>query len=146
MITNRDVVEAARAWRGTPFHWQASRRGVGCDCKGLVAGVARDLGLHEGASRFALMSDYGGRVDTDLLRHGMRELFDQVASPDALPGDLMILRIGGKPQHLAIRTTPRHMLHTYSNGPGCVIETAMGSVWRGALDSVWRWRGVRYDG
>ena len=38
-----NVVSAARGWLGTPYHDQASVRGVGCDCLGLVRGVWRDL-------------------------------------------------------------------------------------------------------
>ena len=38
-----EIVEAARAWLGTPYHHQASLRGVGCDCLGLVRGVWREL-------------------------------------------------------------------------------------------------------
>lgn len=37
------VVAAARAWLGTPYHDQASLRGVGCDCLGLARGVWRDV-------------------------------------------------------------------------------------------------------
>jgi len=37
------VIAAARAWLGTPYHNQASLRGVGCDCLGLARGVGRDV-------------------------------------------------------------------------------------------------------
>jgi NlpC/P60 family putative phage cell wall peptidase len=37
------IVAAARIWLGTPYHHQASLRGVGCDCLGLVRGIWRDL-------------------------------------------------------------------------------------------------------
>ena len=37
------VIAAARRWLGTPYHDQASLRGVGCDCLGLARGVWRDL-------------------------------------------------------------------------------------------------------
>ncbi len=37
------VVAAARAWIGTPYHHQASVRGVGADCLGLVRGVYREV-------------------------------------------------------------------------------------------------------
>ena len=33
----------ARGWIGTPYHHQASVRGVGTDCLGLVRGVWREL-------------------------------------------------------------------------------------------------------
>ena len=37
------VVAAARGWRGTPYHDQASLRGVGCDCLGLARGAIATL-------------------------------------------------------------------------------------------------------
>jgi NlpC/P60 family putative phage cell wall peptidase len=36
-------VIAARAWLGTPYHDQASLKGVGCDCLGLARGVWREV-------------------------------------------------------------------------------------------------------
>ncbi len=41
--TRAGIVEAARQWIGTPYHHQASVRGVGTDCLGLVRGVWRDV-------------------------------------------------------------------------------------------------------
>lgn len=38
-----DALAEARKWIGTPYHHQASRAGVGCDCLGLVSGVWRAL-------------------------------------------------------------------------------------------------------
>ncbi len=37
------IVAAARGWIGTPYLHQASLRGVGCDCLGLLRGVYREL-------------------------------------------------------------------------------------------------------
>ena len=34
-----DIVALARGWLGTPYHHQASLKGVGCDCLGLIRGV-----------------------------------------------------------------------------------------------------------
>lgn len=42
-LTRAMIVEAARAWIGTPYHHQASRCGIGTDCLGLVRGVWRDI-------------------------------------------------------------------------------------------------------
>ena len=45
------VVRAARGWIGTPYHHQASVKGVGTDCLGLVRGVWRELyGCERGAA------------------------------------------------------------------------------------------------
>ena len=38
-----EIVVAARGWLGTPYRHQASRKGAGCDCLGLVRGVWREL-------------------------------------------------------------------------------------------------------
>ena len=37
------VIAAARGWLGTPYHDQASLRGIGCDCLGLARGIWRDV-------------------------------------------------------------------------------------------------------
>lgn len=37
------VVTAARGWIGTPYRHQASVRGAGADCLGLIRGVWREL-------------------------------------------------------------------------------------------------------
>ena len=44
-IEPHDIIAAARGWIGTPYRHQASLKGIGCDCIGLVHGVARELGL-----------------------------------------------------------------------------------------------------
>jgi len=40
-ITRSLIVAETRAWIGTPYRHQASLKGVGCDCLGLVRGVWR---------------------------------------------------------------------------------------------------------
>ena len=42
-VTRTDIIAEARAWIGTPYRHQASLKGVGCDCLGLVRGVWRAL-------------------------------------------------------------------------------------------------------
>ena len=41
--TAERVVAAAQTWIGTPYRHQAARKGVGCDCLGLVRGVWREI-------------------------------------------------------------------------------------------------------
>ncbi|MDD3183389.1 MAG: hypothetical protein PHD48_11390, partial [Alphaproteobacteria bacterium] len=43
--TRMDAVFEARAWLNTPFHHQASVKGAGCDCIGLIKGVGMALKL-----------------------------------------------------------------------------------------------------
>lgn len=41
--SSSDIVAAARGWLGTPYRHQASVKGVGCDCLGLVRGIWREF-------------------------------------------------------------------------------------------------------
>lgn len=134
-----DIVAEARAWIDTPFHWQASVKGRGCDCKGLIWGVARELGLTEADAFHARLANYAS-VDVALLRAGLRSVFDEVA--EMRPADVLLLKIGGQPRHLAFYAGGGRMIHTYGKGPSRVLEVPMGHAWREAVDSIWTWRGI----
>ena len=45
MTTRLEVAAEARRWLATPFAHQGRTRGLGCDCGGLVGGVAVALGI-----------------------------------------------------------------------------------------------------
>ena len=128
------IVTEARSWKGTPFRWQASVKGLGCDCKGLVIGVARACGLPEAESLHARMADYGDRVDVRLMKAGLAATLRQTTGP--LPGDVILLHTGGKPQHLAMLIAPNRMIHTHT-GIEKVSEAPFTRVW--PIDSFWTW-------
>lgn len=139
------IVAEARSWIGTPFHWEASVKGVGCDCKGLLAGVARACGRGEGDSIEALLGGYSRRIDGAALRAGLARLFLPVQPrADWHPGDILQLAVGATraPVHLALYAGAGTMIHTYSKGPAAVIEVPLGQVWRAAVVSAWRWKSL----
>ena len=43
MIRRAAILQSARGWIGTPYLHQASLKGAGCDCLGLVRGVWREI-------------------------------------------------------------------------------------------------------
>ena len=124
--TRLDVVAAARAWLGTPFHHQARLQGVGVDCVGLVIGVARMLGLVApdfDVSAYPRVPD--GKSLMHLVRLHMRELeLEEVMQP----GDVVVVRFDSDPQHLGILGDYRHgglsIIHAAAD-PGRVIETRL---------------------
>ena len=132
------VAAQAEQWIDTPFRWQGAVR-AGCDCKGLIAGLARELGRPEADSVEALAGDYGGKVDGRRLKAGLARLFDRV--DERQPGDVLLLRMGGMAQHLAIYApTPVNLdriIEAMPSGPGKVRPARAKPV---RIDSIWRWR------
>lgn len=141
------AAEALR-WVGTPFHDQASVRGAGADCKGLLWGVARELTYPEADSVFATFVTYDlrrrGGVPAQLLKQGLASLFDPVAPGAALePGDVLLLKHGGVAQHLAIVVSEQTAVHAQISPNDRVKEASLRSLLKLCpLDSAWRWRHV----
>ena len=134
MMIGERIAAEALTWCGTPGVAQGRLKGVGCDCKGLLAGVAKACGRPEGDSLQALAADYGPLIPVRRLRQGLADLFDPVQGVQ--PGDILLLKMGGKAQHLAIAINEREMVHCY---PGKHVLRAWIAAGR-RLDSVWRWR------
>ena len=132
------IAACAETWIDVPFHWQGTVR-KGCDCKGLIAGVAREMGRPEADSVEALAGDYGGKVDAVRLKAGLARMFDRVAERQA--GDVLLLRMGGVAQHLAIyaptEASPDRIIEAMPTGPGKVRPAR---ATPGRIDSIWRWR------
>lgn len=135
MITRADLEAEAIRWIDTPGHRQASLRGVGCDCKGLIVGVARELGMPEASSLHARMIDYGPVIDEARLRAGLEATLIQAAEPDI--GDVMLCIIGGKAQHLAFFVSGGRMIHCFDTPPHRVRRVPIGRS--RAIDSFWTW-------
>lgn len=132
------IAECAESWIGVPFKWQGRVR-AGCDCKGLVAGVAAECGRPEAASLEALAGDYDAIVDERRLRMGLARLFDRVT--ERQPGDVLLVRYGGKAQHLAIAAPrpgkPTRVIEAMATGPMAVRPFRRADA---EVDSIWRWR------
>jgi cell wall-associated NlpC family hydrolase len=138
------VAAEARTWIATPFHWQASQKGVGCDCKGLLWGVARELGFPEAGSLYAKVADYSPTrpVPSALLKEGFAAIFDPVE--DMRVGDVLLLKVGGKAAHIAIVSDEGKAIHAQIGPKNWVKETSLPALLKLCpLDSVWRWRDGR---
>ncbi len=105
-------MEVARTWIGVPWREVGTRRD-GVNCLGLLVGVARELGGLDGLvaraepyANFVCSPERGG-----MLRR-MKEYLEVVPRRDALPGDLLLFRIDGEPQHVTLLTMPGTVLHS----------------------------------
>lgn len=133
MIRGEDVARQARLWRGTPYRHQASARGFGCDCLGLVRGVWRELLGAEPETPPPYTMDWSEpQGDEVLWRAGRRHLRQKPRDEEA-PGDVLLFRMrdASVAKHLGIQGrigAQASFLHAYS-GHG-VIESALGAAWR----------------
>jgi NlpC/P60 family putative phage cell wall peptidase len=135
------IVAEARSWIGTPYHHQASVKGFGCDCLGLVRGVWRALHGEEPEAIPPYSRDWaeaGGRET--LAEAAARHL--RWSSPSCmLPGDVLIFALNERApaKHCAILTEPDRMVHSYERH--AVAEVSLTPWWRRRLRFVFSFPG-----
>ena len=124
------VIAAARTWLGTPYHDQASLRGVGCDCLGLARGIWREVVGPEPFPIPPYSRDWGETGPVEILAEGARRMMIEVSPADAPPGALLLFRMrpGAIAKHVGILTGPATFLHAYERLG--VIEEPLTSIWR----------------
>ncbi len=128
-MTGHEIVTEARSWIGTPYRHQASLKGVGCDCLGLVRGVWRRF---HGAEPEALPSyapDWGEAFGDDALLDGMRRHFIPRPVSAAQAGDVLVFRmaVGSPAKHCAIASGNDTLIHAYWGRS--VVETRLVTWW-----------------
>lgn len=127
------VVAEARRWIGTPYVHQASARGAGADCLGLVRGIWRAVLGGEPEVPPAYTPDWSEAArDERLWRAAARHLLARTGGMPE-PGDVVLLRMrdGGVAKHLGVIArlgAAPTFIHAYS-GHG-VIESPLSAPWR----------------
>ena len=78
-------VSVARSWLGTPYHDQASLKGVGCDCLGLARGVWREVVGSEPFPIPPYSRDWGETGPHEVLAEGARRMMREIAAAEPRP-------------------------------------------------------------
>ncbi|HEY0266119.1 MAG TPA: hypothetical protein VGC16_05160 [Rhizomicrobium sp.] len=87
------IISAARGWIGTPYRHQASTKGAGCDCLGLLRGVWRELHGGEAEAVPPYSPDWAEATGEETLRDALARHLTAVALPDIAPGDAVLFRM-----------------------------------------------------
>lgn len=140
-MTARDqVVACARTWIGTRFHHQGRVKNVGCDCAGLVIGVAQELGL----SDFDV-TGYARLPDGEYLKALCDKHLSRIPLNAIQPGDVLLMKFAEHPQHLAIVADYAHggdsIIHAYAPSKK-VVETRLDTTWWLRVVAAYRIPGV----
>jgi len=124
------VVGIARSWFGTPYHDQASLKGVGCDCLGLARGVWREVVGSEPFPIPPYSRDWGETGPREVLADGAASMLVPIATKDVGPGALILFRMTPRAiaKHVGILTTPDRFIHSYERLG--VVEEILTPVWR----------------
>lgn len=136
-----EIVAAARGWLGTPYHHQASRRGVGCDCLGLLRGVWRELLGDEPERAPAYSPDWAEAHGRETLLEAASRHF--VRTKDVRAGRVLVFRwrAGSPAKHVGIAVSETRFVHAY-DGAGRAVEGTLSAVWRKRLVAVFDFPGV----
>ncbi|HTM79684.1 NlpC/P60 family protein [Asticcacaulis sp.] len=137
------IIEEARIWIGTPYQHQASLKGVGCDCIGLVRGVWRALYGAEPCHLPAYSPDWAEVGGEDRLIAGLGAHFEPV--DEARAGDVLVFRMkpGAVAKHVAILSAGEGLgdpaakiIHAYWGH--AVVESWLGPFWRKCVVAGYR--------
>lgn len=141
-VRGDDVVARARAWLGTPYQHQASCRGAGTDCLGLLRGLWREFFGTEAESVPSYRSNWLESDGTDALLAAVRRHLDAIAVHELCCGDIAIFRTaqGGAAKHIGVLASSpaghRTVIHAYL-GYG-VVETPLTPAWSRRMVAAFR--------
>jgi NlpC/P60 family putative phage cell wall peptidase len=106
-IGDRIVIEAI-GWIGTPWYSNQSKKGIGCDCVGFLAGVGRNVGFLP--EDFAL-ENYERIPRSDFLVKSLDRYLYRIDSFPPIAGDILAFRRAGVITHVAIHAGEGAMIH-----------------------------------
>ena len=123
------VVASARSWIGTPYHDQASIKGVGADCLGLARGIWREVVGPEPLDVPPYTRDWGETRADEVLALGALDWLVQEPIAGAGRGSVVLFRMvpNAIAKHVGILTAPDRFIHAYERLG--VVEEVLTPTW-----------------
>ena len=138
LVAPEAVVAEARAWIGTPYRHQASLKGVGCDCLGLLRGVFRAVTGAEPETPPPYTPDWAEAGGLDTLLAAARRHLVEIEADTFGPGDVLLFRWRERhpAKHCAVATSRETMIHAHDGAAVC--EVAIRPWWHRHLAHAFR--------
>jgi NlpC/P60 family putative phage cell wall peptidase len=133
MSIGERIVAEARLWIGTPYLHQASVRGAGTDCLGLLRGIWRAVHGTEPEKVPPYTDDWAEPSKQEVLLEASQRWLVAKSTWEAELGDVLVFRMreGSIAKHLGLQSAigehPR-FVHSYT-GHG-VIESSLSRPWQ----------------
>ncbi len=132
MPRSEDILASARGWLGTPYRHQASCRGGGADCLGLIRGIWRECYGHEPEAVPGYSMDWSEPQREERLWAAAARHLRELPAGTPLPGDVVLFRMrtAAVAKHLGIVSRGGDapaFIHAYS-GHG-VVESPLSRAW-----------------
>lgn len=133
MTFEESIVAEARQWLGTPYAHQASCKGAGTDCLGLLRGIWRATMGAEPVVVPPYTADWSEAAGDEELWHAAKLWLVSKPTDLEAPGDVLLFRMqaGSVAKHLAVQSLigeSRQFIHAYSGHS--VVESALSDPWR----------------
>lgn len=130
MISRKAILAETSDWIGTPYQHQASVKGAGCDCLGLVRGVWRAIYGAEPELAPAYTPDWAERHGEETLRDAARRHLVETTISAAQPGDVLLFRMhaASPAKHAAILAEEGRIIHAYWGR--AVVSSHFAPWWR----------------
>jgi NlpC/P60 family putative phage cell wall peptidase len=99
-----DIVAIARSWIGTPYVHQASVKGAGSDCLGLLRGVWRELHGAEPEAAPPYSPDWAEATGEETLYKALARHLSEIELSALAPGDIALFRMArtGPAKHCGV--------------------------------------------
>jgi len=141
-ITRAAIVAEALSWVGTPYRHQASLKGVGCDCLGLLRGVWRAFYGPEPEAVPGYTPDWAEARGEETLAAAARRHLSEIAPSQAGAGDVLLFRWRENlpAKHAAILVDEHRFVHAQQGA--AVASAALTPWWRRRIAYAFRFPGI----
>lgn len=141
LLADGEAVQIARTWIGTPYIHQASLKGIGCDCLGLLRGVWRELKGPEPEAPPPYAPDWSEATGGEALYQALARHLTEIDLRALRFGDVVLFRMAktAPAKHCGIiAARDNHMTLIHARQNRRVSEERLAPFWHAKLAYAFR--------